>query len=50
MKEIKLKVNDKEIHLNEIMSNVITNMLNGFLDALKDIPEEREKISLKILL
>lgn len=48
MKDVKLEVNDKEIALNEIMSNVISNIINGFLDALNDIPEVRKKINLEI--
>ena len=50
MKEVNLTVNGEEIPLNPIMSKLITNLLNGFLDALKNIPEERESIELKIQL
>ncbi|MBY9019111.1 MAG: hypothetical protein KGD66_09810 [Candidatus Lokiarchaeota archaeon] len=48
MENVKLEVNDKEIALNEIMSNVISNIVEGFLDALNDIPEVRKKINLEI--
>ncbi|MCJ7649226.1 MAG: hypothetical protein MUP85_11485 [Candidatus Lokiarchaeota archaeon] len=50
MKNVKLEVNDKEIALNEIMTKVISNIINGFLDALNDIPEVRKKINLEISL
>ena len=50
MKDVKLEVNDKEIALNEIMTKVISNIINGFLDALNDIPEVRKKINLEISL
>ena len=48
MENVKLEVNDKEIALNEIMTKVISNIINGFLDALNDIPEVRKKINLEI--
>jgi hypothetical protein len=48
MKNVKLEVNDKEIALNEIMTKVISNIIDGFLDALNDIPEVRKKINLEI--
>ena len=50
VKDVKLEVNDKEIALNEIMTKVISNIINGFLDALNDIPEVRKKINLEISL
>ena len=50
MKDVKLEVNDKKIALNEIMTKVISNIINGFLDALNDIPEVRKKINLEISL
>ena len=49
MERVKLEVNDKEIELNEIMSNVIANIIDGFLDALHDIPDDRKKINIEIL-
>jgi len=48
MENVKLEINDKEIPLNEIMSNVISNIVDGFLDALKNLPEVRKKINLEI--
>ncbi|MBY9002940.1 MAG: hypothetical protein KGD73_03115 [Candidatus Lokiarchaeota archaeon] len=48
MEYVKIEVDDKEIPLNEIMSNVIANIVDGFLDALKDIPEVRKKINIEI--
>lgn len=48
MENVKLEVNDKEVELNEIMGNVISNIVDGFLDALRDIPENRKTIKLEI--
>lgn len=48
MVDVKIEINDKDIELNEIMSNVIANIVNGFLDALRDIPDQRKKINLEI--
>jgi hypothetical protein len=50
LKNIELKVNEKEIPLNPIMSNVLTNIITGFIDALKKIPEDRRKIQVEISL
>ena len=48
MENVKLEVNDKEIELNEMMRNVLANIVDGFLDALRDIPDVRKKIKLEI--
>ena len=48
MKEITLKVNEKDIPLNEIMSNMLTNILTAFVNTLKKIPEDIKEIQVKI--
>ncbi|MFX1257820.1 MAG: hypothetical protein ACFFAN_08175 [Promethearchaeota archaeon] len=48
MTNIKLSVNDEKIPLNQIMGNVLTNIISGFIDALKGIPEDITKIKVEI--
>ena len=48
MQKVKLLVDDKEIPLNEIMSSVLTNIIIGFIDVLKDIPEEKKCVNVEI--
>lgn len=48
MKKIELIVNNKGIPLNPIMSTVLTNIILGFIEALKDIPEDKEHIKVEI--
>ncbi|MHA1150152.1 MAG: hypothetical protein ACTSR8_18125 [Promethearchaeota archaeon] len=48
MTEINLKVNDQEIPLNPIMTTMLRNLIVGFIDALKDIPEDKKKIIVDI--
>ena len=48
MKKIELTVNNKEIPLNPIMSTVLTNIILGFIEALKDIPEDKKNIKVEI--
>lgn len=43
-----LKVNDKEISLNAFVSDVFNNVINGLLDSLDKIPEDRKSIELQI--
>lgn len=45
---VKIKVNDEEIELNEIMENIVSNIIDGFLEALHGIPDKREKINVDI--
>jgi hypothetical protein len=47
-KKITLKVNDKEIPLNPFVTDVFLNVINGLVDALHKVPEERNKIELVI--
>lgn len=48
MKKIFLKVNEKDIPLNEIMSNMLTNILTAFVKTLKKIPEDMNKLQVDI--
>jgi hypothetical protein len=48
MKKITLKVNEKDIPLNEIMSNMLTNILTAFVNTLKKIPEDMSDIQVHI--
>ncbi len=48
MKDITLKVNGKDIPLNEIMSNMLTNILTAFVNTLKKIPEDMNQIQVHI--
>ena len=50
MVEIKLVINDKDIPLNPIMSSVLTNITLGFIDVLKNIPEEKKEVNIQIKL
>lgn len=50
MVEIKLVINDKDIPLNPIMSSLLTNITLGFIDVLKNIPEEKNEVNIQIKL
>jgi len=48
MENIKLVINNKDIPLNPIMSNVLNNIIVGFIDVLKGIPEDKKHIKVEI--
>ena len=50
MKKIELLINKEEIPLNPIMSKVLINIIVGFIEALKDIPENKNDIKIEISL
>lgn len=50
MIEAKLFVNEKEVPLKEIMQSILTNVIDGFVSALDQVPDERKTISIKIKL
>ena len=51
MSDIKLLINEKiEIPLNPIISKILTNIILGFIEALKDIPDEIKSLSINIKL
>jgi hypothetical protein len=47
-KKITLKVDDRDIPLNPFVTNVFFNVINGLVDCLDKIPEEKNKIELII--
>ena len=48
MSSINLKVNEKEIPLNEVMKNMLVNIILGYLKTAKKIPEEIKSIKIEI--
>ena len=48
MSDVKLLVNDKEIPLKEVMKSILTNVIDGFISALNDVPEDKKIIEIKI--
>jgi len=50
MTEISLKVNNKEIPLNDLMQNMLTNILLGYLKSAKEMPKEIKSIHVEIKL
>ncbi len=48
MPEVKLIVNEKKIPLKDVMQSILANIIDGFVSALNDVPEERDSISIKI--
>jgi hypothetical protein len=47
-KKITLKVNDREIPLNPFVTNIFFNVINGLVDSLSKVPEDKIKIELII--
>lgn len=50
MADIKLLINGKETPLNPIMSSVLTNITLGFINVLKNVPEEKKEVNIQIKL
>ncbi|MFX0070305.1 MAG: hypothetical protein ACFFAO_04360 [Candidatus Hermodarchaeota archaeon] len=50
VENIKLRINDEDIPLNPIMSKVLNNIIIGFIDVLKGIPEDKKNIRVDISL
>jgi len=48
MENISLKVNEKEIPLNELMHDMLKNLILGYLKSAKKIPEEIKSIKIEI--
>ena len=48
MTEVKLAVNDKEIPLNELMRDMLTNIILGYLKSAKNLPEDIKTIKIEI--
>lgn len=43
-----LKVNDRDISMNEFVKDVFIKVIHGLLDALDDIPADRTNTELRI--
>jgi len=50
MTDIKLKVNEKKIPLNDLMENMLTNLVLAYLKSAKGIPDEIKSLSINIKL
>ena len=50
MTQVNLMINDKEIPLNELMDNMLTNIILGYLKSAKKVPEEIKTIKIEISL
>lgn len=50
MTEVKLTINETEIPLNELMDNMLTNIILGYLKSAKKVPEEIRNIKIEITL
>ena len=48
MSSVNLKINEKEIPLNELMENMLTNIILGYLKSAKKTPEEIKHIKIEI--
>ncbi len=48
MVEIKLEVNSEEVPLNDMMQEMLTNLILGYLKSAKGIPEKKKSIKVKI--
>ena len=50
MSSTNLKVNEKEIPLNDLMESMLTNLVLAYLKSAKKIPEEIKSITIDIKL
>ena len=50
MTEVKLEVNDKEIPLNDLMEDMLSNIIQGYLKSAKKTPTEIKSIKVEITL
>lgn len=48
MTGVKLLVNDKDIPLNELMRDMLSNIILGYLKSVKNIPEDKKTIKIEI--
>jgi hypothetical protein len=48
MTEVVLKVNEKDIPLNDFMEQMLTNLLLGYLKTAKEIPDDINYINVDI--
>lgn len=47
-KNVSLIVNGREISLNPFVKNVFANVVNGLVDSLDKVPEDKKKIEITI--
>lgn len=47
-KKVSLIVNGKEISLNPFVKSIFTNVINGLVDSLDKVPEDKKKIEITI--
>ncbi|MFX0077091.1 MAG: hypothetical protein ACFE96_16725 [Candidatus Hermodarchaeota archaeon] len=50
MAEVTLKVNNDKVPLNDFMEDMLKNLLLGYLNSAKGIPEEIKSINVEIKL
>ena len=48
MTEVKLRVNEKEIPLNEQMQEMLVNLILGYLKSAKKVPDDKKSIEIKL--
>ncbi len=48
MTEVVLKVNEKDVPLNDFMEEMLTNLLLGYLKTAKEIPDDINSIKIEI--
>ncbi len=49
MPVVSLKVNDNDIDLNEFMEKMLTNILLGYLESVKRVPDDIKTINIEII-
>ena len=50
MTDVKLEVNDKEIPLNDLMKDILSNIIQGYLKSAKKLPDDIKSIKVNIQL
>ena len=50
MIDVKLEVNDKDIPLNDLMKDMLSNILQGYLKTVKKLPDNIKSIKVDIQL
>ena len=48
MENISLKVNNEEVPLNPFVQHIFINVVNGLIDSLDKIPDEKYSVEIKI--
>ena len=48
MTGVKLLINDKDIPLNELMRDMLSNIILGYLNSVKNVPEDKKTIKIEI--